>query len=533
MRILTNAQIYTLDSQQPNAEALVIDDHAPHAGRVLALGQADALRAEFGGRAQVEDMAGRVIIPGLTDAHIHLRHYALNLQKINCFGLSKAECLDKVAERAKHTPTGHWIQGHGWNQNEWPGGFGSAADLDAAAPQHPVYLTATSLHAAWANSAALKAAGINAQTADPPNGEIQRAAAGQPTGILFETAMKLVADAIPQPTAAENEAAIQTAQTQLWQLGLTGVHDFDRRRSFAALQNLHKRGELGLRVLKHIPVERLEHALGVGLRSGFGDDMLRIGSIKVFADGALGPRTAAMLDPYKGEPHNRGMLFLDGEELFEHARQAAEGGLSMTVHAIGDRANHEMLAAFAQLRQYERDHDLPAGRHRLEHAQVLHPDDLGRLAELDVIASVQPIHATSDMVMADQYWGARAEQAYAWRTLLEKGTRLAFGSDAPVDSPNPFWGLHAAVTRQRGDGTPGPDGWYPEQRLSVAQALAAYTAGPAYAAGMEDRLGKLAPGFLADLLVLDDDPFTCPAGQLREIKPKATMVGGDWVWREG
>jgi predicted amidohydrolase YtcJ len=267
------------------------------------------------------------------------------------------------------------------------------------------------------------------------------------------------------------------------------------------------------------------------LRTGFGDDWLRIGGIKAFADGALGPQTAAMLQPYEGEPDNRGMLFLDGEELLEHGRQAAANGLSMAVHAIGDRANHEVLNAFEQLDAFSHSQGLPRLRHRIEHVQLVHPDDASRLAELGVIASMQPVHATSDMDMADRFWGARSRLAYAWRTQLQAGAVLAFGSDAPVESPNPFWGLHAAVTRRRANGAPGPAGWYPEQKLEIQQALLGFTAGPAYAAGIEDRAGRLAPGYFADLLLLEEDPFTCPPEQLHSMRPLATMVAGEWVYR--
>jgi predicted amidohydrolase YtcJ len=444
-----------------------------------------------------------------------------------------------VAERARSTPPDAWILGHGWNQNNWPEGFGTAADLDAAAPQHPVYLTAKSLHAAWANSVALDLAGLGPATPDPPAGRLGRDAHGRPDGILLENAMQLVAGVIPEPSAEQVTRAIREAQPVLWRMGLTGAHDFDRRRCFVALQSLHARGELRLRVTKSIPLEDLPHAAALGLRSGFGDDFLRIGQVKAFADGALGPQTAAMLQPYEGDSGNRGMLMLDAEELFEHGRLAVESGLGLAVHAIGDRANHEVLNAFAQLREYEHKHLSGAQspgtgrlRHRIEHVQVLHPDDAARLEELQVIASMQPVHATSDMLMADRHWGERAALAYAWRTQLDHGAALAFGSDAPVESPNPFWGLHAAVTRRRPDGSPGPQGWYPEQRLAVEEALQAYTSGAAYAAGLEDRLGRLAPGCLADLLVLEADPFACDPDQLLELRPQATMVGGEWVYKE-
>jgi hypothetical protein len=248
-------------------------------------------------------------------------------------------------------------------------------------------------------------------------------------------------------------------------------------------------------------------------------------------DGALGPRTAAMIEPYDGEPGNTGILIVDSEQLFELGRAAADVGLGMSVHAIGDRANHEALQAFEQLRVYEDATHLPHLRHRIEHVQVIHPDDLGRLAHLDVIASMQPLHATSDMLMADTYWGRRTAWAYAWKSQLEAGAHIAFGSDAPVESPNPFWGIHAAITRRRADGTPGPQGWHPEQRISLQQALQGFTIGPAYAAYAENRQGGLARGKLADLIVLERDPFTGEPDDLRTMRCSATMIGGDWVFR--
>lgn len=533
MRTLINASIYTLNHQETTASAMVIDN-----GKILTLGN-EAHCLKFArdtaptaplGSATKEDLGGRVVIPGLTDAHIHLQHYALGLQKIDCEVATQQECLRRVAQRVQETPPGQWVLGHGWNQNLWPEGFGSASDLDAAAPHNPVYLTAKSLHAGWANSAAMQAARITPGTPDPSDGKIQRDAHSQPTGILFEGAMRLVSEAVPQPSLNEIATALQQAQKNLWRMGITSVHDFDRRDCFAALQFLHAAGDLKLRVLKSLPFEDLDHAIALGLRSGFGDDWLRIGALKAFADGALGPHTAAMLAPYENDPDNRGMLLIDGEEMFDRGREAIINGFSLAIHAIGDQANHEMLNAFEQLRKFEAILDTSKKlRHRIEHVQLLHPADAPRIAQLDVIASMQPIHATSDMQMADDYWGKRAANSYAWQTQLQQDVQLVFGSDAPVESPNPFWGLHAAVTRQRADGSPGPKGWYPEQRLSIEDALLAFTQGPAYAAGMEDRLGKLAPGYLADLLVLKDDPFTCDPVTLRNIKPCAVMVGGEWV----
>jgi predicted amidohydrolase YtcJ len=314
-------------------------------------------------------------------------------------------------------------------------------------------------------------------------------------------------------------------------MGVTGVHDFDQSLCFAALQMLQQENRLNLRVIKGIPIDQLAHVIALGLRSGFGNDFLRIGSLKLFADGALGPHTAAMLEPFEDDPANHGLLLLDGEAVMEYGRQAVDHGLSLAIHAIGDRAVHEVLNGFEQLRSYENANHLPALRHRIEHVQLLHPQDHARLNQLAIIASMQPIHATSDMLMSDRFWGARSADAYAWQTVLSHKTRLAFGSDAPVESPNPFLGLHAAVTRQRLDGTPGPNGWYPEQKLTLLDAVNAYTTGAAYAANQEDRLGKLAPGFYADLIVLDHDPFSIPPEQLAYLKPKATMISGHWVWQ--
>jgi predicted amidohydrolase YtcJ len=532
MLLLYHANIYTLNPDQPKVNAL-----AMRHGRIIAAGESATLLDEFPSAKLRIDLGGRTVIPGLTDAHIHLAHYAIGLQKVDCETATRAECLARVAERARSLPPQHWILGHGWNQNRWQEGFGSAVLLDDIAPDHPTYLTAKSLHAGWANSLALRRAGIHASTPDPVGGQIGRNPDGSPNGILYESAMDLVDAVVPEPEVHNLAESIAGALAGLARMGITGVHDFDRRRCFAALQVLQRRGDLRQRVLKSIPLEDLAHTAAIGLRSGFGDDFLRIGGVKAFADGALGPRTAAMLQPYEGEPENRGMLLMDAEELFEHGRIAVDNGLALSVHAIGDRANHEVLDGFTQLRAYEKSIEDPGAptprlRHRIEHVQLLHPDDVGRLASLGLVASMQPIHATSDMAMADRFWGARAAYAYAWRLQKQHGATLAFGSDAPVESPNPFLGLHAAVTRCALDGSSGPQGWYPQQKLTLSEALIAFTQGPAYLAGMEDRLGRLEIGFLADLLVLDRDPYLCPPEEIATLQPVATMVNGQWLFRD-
>ncbi len=526
MKLLYNANIYTLEESHPKASAILIAG-----GRVIAVGEKAALESFAHGKVEKQDMQGRTILPGLTDAHIHIQYYALGLEKIDCETKTKDECLRRVSERVMKAKPGEWILGHGWNHNEWSnaGYLPTAAELDFLAPNNPVYLTAKSLHAAWVNTAALNLANITSDTPDPKNGVIQRDDSACATGALLESAMMLVENIIPEASIQEIANAIEIAQPILWKMGLTGIHDFDRRESFMALQQLHNQGKLKLRVNKNLPLDSLEHAFEIGLRTGFGDDMLWIGSIKGFMDGALGPHTAAMFQSYNGDVENRGILNMDGEELFEHCRRAADVGLSMTVHAIGDRANHEVLNAYEQLRKYETEKNLTHLRHRIEHVQVLHPDDAPRFAQLNVIASMQPIHAPSDMFAADRFWGERSALAYAWRTQLNHGAHLAFGSDAPVESPNPFLGLHAAVTRRRADGSPSADGWYPEQKLTLSEALSAYTIGAAYAANAEQRLGKLTENYLADLIVLEQDIFSINPDDLLTMSAVATMINGEWV----
>ena len=438
MLILHNAKIYTLNPIQPQAAALVVDGQPAPVGRIIACGDAEEIIESYGHLAKQVDLGGRVVLPGMVDSHLHFKQYALSLQYLALHNLSKAEILQAVKEKAQNSPPGEWVRGHGWSQANWDNQFPTARELDEAAPDHPVLLTAASLHSSWVNSAALQLAGITANTPDPANGRFGRLEDGSPDGMLYEEATPLVMKAVPEPTIAEVMTAMRGAQQVLWEMGLTGLHDFDRIDSFVALQALKQEGALNLRVLKNLPVEKLDAIIKSGLRSGLGDDLLWIGGIKVFADGALGQRTAAMFQPYEGEADNYGMLFMDNEELFEQASKAALGGLSMTVHAIGDKANHEVLLAYQQLRRFERAQNLPHRRHRIEHVQIIHPDDLGKLAELDLIASIQPIHATADIKIADAYWGERAVTSYAWNSLLAHGTHLSFGSDAPVDSPNPF-----------------------------------------------------------------------------------------------
>jgi predicted amidohydrolase YtcJ len=391
-------------------------------------------------------------------------------------------------------------------------------------------------HAAWANSRALQMAGILSNTADPPGGEIQHDSSGQPTGIFFEEAIGLVSRVIPKPSQAEIQRAMRDAQEQCLRLGLTGLHDFDGRSCFLALQALHERGELRMRMVKSIPASRLDHAVGVGLRSGFGDSWLRIGGLKMFADGALGPRTASMIEPYEDEENNRGIIVTEKEEMISKARVASANGIRVAIHAIGDRANHDVLDVFSVVRQAESEKQAGANkvrqlRHRIEHAQILHPDDFQRFAGLNIIASMQPIHAISDMEMADAAWGVRTKNSYAWRRMLDHGVSLVFGTDAPVESIDPLATLHAATTRQKKSSHFRGESWHPEQILTTAEAVRAYTLGPAFASGQERFFGSISPGKLADMTIFSRDIYAIPPDELMDVVVDGTIVNGKFLFR--
>jgi predicted amidohydrolase YtcJ len=521
IRILTRARIYTGASDRPWAHTLTIVN-----GEVAALDQA-ALSWRDAPGAVVEDLEGALVIPGLTDAHIHLMWYARGLRELDLRDLDRNATLTRVAERAAHLPPGTWITGRGWDQNIWDDtSFPTGAELDRVAPHHPVALNAKNGHALVANSTAMRAAGITAETADPPYGKIARDERGAPTGLLFEDAIGLINRAKPSPDLGTLVDLYDEAQRNLLRQGITGVHDVDGNPAFAAAQELRRQDRQRIRIVKYVRVEALDAVIEAGLRSGLGDDWLRFGGLKLFADGALGARTAALFAPYEGEPENVGLLTLGPEQLHEIARRAASHGLALAIHAIGDRTNSLVLDVLESAKQVN-----PHLRHRVEHVQLITPEDQKRLAAQGFVASMQPTHAIHDMKMADRYWGDRSRQAYAWRALQDAGARLAFGSDAPIEVFDPFLGLYAAVTRRSElDGYPGPEGWYPEQRLTLGEALRAFTLGAAYAAGMEARLGLLLPGYHADLVVLNHDIFALPASALLETRVQRTMVGG--VWQE-
>lgn len=524
---LLNGRISTLDPLAPEVGALLaVDGTIQQTGGTRDVRDAlDALRR----LCPVEelDLAGKRAVPGLTDSHIHFVNYGLNLDRVE---LTAAPSLDVVKQRvdyaARAASQGEWVRGWGWDHSLWPEPrFPDRHALDDVSPRVPVALRRKDGHMTWLNSAALVAAGITATTADPPGGRIGRDTHGEPNGLLFENAQDLAYRAMPEVTSGQAERAARRAQSELHRVGVTGIHVPEAAFAFRALQALDRAGDLALRTTMMLTHDGLDAAIGTGIASGFGSPFLRAGPVKLFVDGSLGSETAAMLSPFE-RSDNTGMLILSADEIATSVERAAHAGLACAIHAIGDRANRVVLDAFERTRNVWAPRDL---RQRIEHVQVLHPDDLPRLARLGVVASVQPIHATQDMDLVDKLWGPRGRHAYAFKSLLDSGTHLAFGSDAPVETPDPLAGLYAAVARRRPDGRPDA-GWYAEERIGVADAIAAYTTGAAYAAGLETASGCLTPGRGADVTVLTEDIMSGPAETILRARVAHTVVDGRVVY---
>lgn len=516
-----NGNIHTLDAAAPHAEAVGIV-----AGRIVAVGTNAEVRAAVG-PAESLDLRGRTVVPGMIDAHVHFMSLSLALASVPLQGVhSIGAAVERTAARAHTSAPGEWVVGGGWNynvlrDNRWP----TKLDLDLQVSAHPVAFASQDHHSMWVNSRALEAAGITRDTPDPDDGVIMRDADGEPTGMLIEGAMRPVRDATPQPTTARVEAALREGMREANRLGLTSVGSMEGPDALGALQRLRAEGGMTLRINQSIPADLLDHAIALGLRSGFGDEWLRLGQLKIFSDGALGSRSALMLEPYAGEPENRGIAVRSRENIRELIRRGAAHGIASCIHAIGDAANRLLLDIFEEARADGLGRGL---RHRIEHAQMLTPQDIGRFAALDVIPSMQPIHCTSDMFGIDRWWGDRGSFAYVFETLRRSGAVLAFGSDAPVDNLSPIAGIHAAVTRQNAEGLPA-GGWYPAERLSTYHALEAYCHGAAYASGEETLKGTLTPGKLGDLVVLSRDLLDTPGPELLGVGVEATIVGGEVV----
>src|SRR5438105_9267454 len=511
--VFVNGRVYVGPGR--SAEALV----AKH-GRIAAVGASSALRDAYP-EARAIDLRGGLLVPGFTDAHCHFLWWAIQATRLD---LSETSTLDaalaKIGAHARSLREDAWLVGGRFDKNVW-GRWPHREELDRVSRGHPAVLRSRDGHSRWANSRALAVAGVTRDTPTPEGGEIERDASGQPTGVLGENAIRLLDAVIPQPTRDDVRRALRWGQTEAVSRGLTAIHDLDNPMPDAhrGFQELLDVGALHLRVHMGIPHARLDAAIDLGIRTGLGSEWLQFSNLKIFTDGALGSQTAALEQSYEGTDY-AGVLTVDRAQLRADVQRAADAGIGVAIHAIGDRAVRVALDAI----------EAAGGsrgrlRHRLEHIQLIRDDDITRFARLGVIASMQPIHATSDRDIADRYWGARCARAYTWRSLRDAGVTLAFGSDAPVEPIDPLLGMYAAITRKRpADVRP----WYPEQRITLDDAIAGYTSGAAFAVGREAELGTLEVGKWCDAVVLARDIFREPAEVLLDPSlVRATITAGE------
>ncbi|MEO7022168.1 MAG: amidohydrolase [Ktedonobacteraceae bacterium] len=533
--IYLNGTIYTMDATQPRAQAIAIDTLS---GRILAVGANDEVRRVGGHETELVDLHGKTVLPGFIDAHIHLLSTAYRSHHINAVDCtSEDEAAELVRQRAATTPPGQWILGGRWYKDIWPNQqFPTKASLDAVAPQHPVALWSKDGHLLWVNSLALQRAGISAETPNPADGAILRDAAGEPSGVLQEYgATNLVHKVIDKSDPILTRHLVQQTLQDVLRSGITSIQNIEGRDALTLLQQLHEESQLGVRVQMILPRHMLPELQALGLRAGFGDEMLRLGGIKIFADGTLGSQTAAMLQGFEGNPNNRGLLTIPEADMMETVSTAAELGMSVAIHAIGDRAVRVALNSIERAQQRLADANMQATaarlRYRIEHAQLVAPEDLERMRRLGVVASIQPFHAVADRDMAERYWGKRYKRAYAYRTMQIMGIPLALGSDAPVETFDPLRILYAA-TQRNDPATPERTPWLPEQALPLVQALWGYTLGAAYAGGEEHDKGSLTVGKLGDAVVLHENLLTIDPEKMRENGVQATIVGGNVVYGE-
>ena len=524
--LLTGATVYTSSSEAPKAAAILAVD-----GKIAFVGD-EAEARKKAPDANVVDLKGAVVYPGFVDAHAHLKGLGLSRETLDLRGKSKEEILKLVREAAGKSAPGAWIRGRSWDQNLWPSKkFPTSAELTEAAPRNPVVLTRVDGHALWVNDAVLRRARITPRTADPDGGKIERDASGRPTGVFVDAAMDLVVKVIPEPSAAELRRLFAAGGKACAAAGLTGMGDasgYDRK-EIDVLRAMAREGALPIRVYATVGAGSKD--LPAFLAGGpIQEGRVTVRAVKILADGALGSRGAALLADYSDDPGNRGLLVTPAAKMDEVTLAGVKAGWQLWTHAIGDRGNRLALDAYEKALEAVKPKD---ARLRIEHAQVLAPEEFPRFAKLGVIASVQPTHATSDMPWAEARVGpVRIRGAYAWRSLVSSGARLAGGSDFPVEQEVPLLGLYAAITRQDLSGRP-PDGWYPDQRLTRPEALKLFTEDAAYAEFAEGRRGKIAPGFDADLTVLDRDVVagTLPASEIPKAKVLLTVVGGEVVFR--
>lgn len=502
----------------PAADAILLEQ-----GVITRIGAASALSKDAPGARNL-DLPGATLTPGLTDAHIHLTEWGLALRAPELGGTANPAEAAQLVARAE--PIAGWIRGRGWSLDGWAGARPHRDILDALLPDTPVALQSHDMHSMWVNSAALRAAGIGPESADPDGGSIERDAHGSATGLLFENAASMVGKALPRPSEEDVVDAVLEAQSVLHSHGFTGVHSMPGIHTpepgpLTILQQIQVRGRLALRVLQHFPLRHLDDAIRIGMRSGFGGDWIRIGAVKMYLDGTLGSRTAWLREPYDGGS-DYGVQVLDTETFQGAVARAAAAGIASAVHAIGDAAVALAIDTLAQPQQ-----QVPALRHRIEHVQCMPFDRLSDIA--GITCSVQPCHLINDWSAADAIWGPdRAHRTYAFRALLDAGATLAFGSDAPVEPIDPRRGIHAALNRQDMAGQPA-GGWQPEQALTAEEAMRAYTWSPAVAASWSHWLGQIAIGSAADIAAWTQDPADASV-PFTEAECVATVVGGDVVF---
>ncbi len=525
--ILINGKIYTVESDQPWAEACAIKD-----GKFIAVGQTAAIQKYQGKRTEVIDLEGRLVLPGFNDAHVHFADGGFYLSGINLRDAKdELEFVERLRDFAAKLAPGEWIINGNWDHEAWPSKkHPSRSLIDSVTSNNPVLVQRLDGHIALANSLALKLAGITRETPNPQGGEIVKdPRTGEPTGILKDNAQSLVSAVIPAPTREQLKQAIKTAIRHANSLGVTSIQDNSSAADLAIYQELLRAGELTLRINAWRYGYLYQNFEKLGILPNFGNDMLRIGTVKVFADGSMGAGTALFFDPYEDDPATSGIPIYKENELYDLIRAIDKAGLQIAAHAIGDRANNWVLNAFEKAFQANGRRD---ARHRIEHAQVVRPEDVTRYRELGVIASIQPSHCIDDMRWAEKRIGQRCQNAYRFNSFLQAGVKIAFGTDWTVESLNPMLGLYAAVTREFPEGGP-EGGWHPEEKITLAQAIELYTLGSAYAEFQEDRKGSIKVGKLADLVVLDKNLFEIPAKEILNARVDLTLVNGKIVYEKG
>ncbi|WP_337171474.1 amidohydrolase [Gemmatimonas aurantiaca] len=525
--IVTNARVYTADDARPLVEAFAVRD-----GRIVFVGSQREATMLKGASTRMLDAEGRTIIPGMVDAHAHFAGLAQKLRAVDLVGTrSLDEVVARVAEKARNLPKGTWITGRGWDQNAWADTrFPTHEALSAAIPDHPVMLTRVDGHAGFVNAAAMRLAGLTRITKDPDGGKILKDAQGNPTGVLIDRAQGIVGAKVPEFTREEMRSALKDAVARMHSFGLVGMHDAGASRANIDLfEDMAQKQELNLRLYVMIGDDSaaLRHYFAQGPRSGLYNGQVWVRAVKLYADGAMGSRGAALLEPYSDDPNNTGLLLSAPQHIQDVAEAGLRAGFQVNTHAIGDRGNRVVLDAYEKaLGLAPRvDH-----RFRVEHAQILHYDDIPRFAQLGVIPSMQASHQTSDMYWIGKRLGpTRLYGAYAWQSLLQTGVVIPNGSDFPVEEVNPLISFHAAIARQDGRDWPA-GGWYPEQKMSREDALRSMTIWPAYSGFQEKELGSITPGKYADFVMLDQDIMRVPVELVLKTKVLATYVGGKAVY---